>query len=99
MRELDNAISRAALLAGSEPIDVDHLAFARSAQASRVVDDLLVPGFSIDTLERELIHGAIVKVGGNKTAAAKLLGITRRRLYSRLESIAHGKLEPADDDE
>ena len=26
-------------------------------------------------------------LGGNKAAAARLLGITRRRLYSRLESL------------
>jgi len=34
-----------------------------------------------------------LRAGGNKTAAAKMLGITRRRLYSRLESLG----EPATD--
>ena len=44
-----------------------------------------------DTLERDLIHHALVKANGNKTAAARLLGITRRRLYSRLESISRAE--------
>jgi len=52
------------------------------------IADLLVPGFSIDAFERKLIETALVKAQGNKTAAARLLGITRRRLYSRLDSLA-----------
>jgi DNA-binding NtrC family response regulator len=99
VRELENAITRALVLAGPSPIDVDHLpSLGRNALVSRVVDDLLAPGFSIDAFERELIQSALVKAGGNKAAAARLLGITRRRLYSRLDSIAHGKLEPPDED-
>jgi DNA-binding NtrC family response regulator len=94
VRELENAISRALVLAGSEPIAPSHLpgslaapAAHAAAAAESALDALLVPGFSIDALERELIQHALVKAGGNKTAAAKLLGITRRRLYSRLESL------------
>ncbi len=34
-----------------------------------------------------MIAHALVKAGGNKAAAARLLGITRRRLYSRLDSL------------
>jgi len=34
-----------------------------------------------------LIHRAIEKAGGNKSRAAKLLGITRRKLYSMLERL------------
>jgi two-component system, NtrC family, response regulator AtoC len=34
--------------------------------------------------ERELIHRALVSTGGNKLQAAKLLGISRKRLYARL---------------
>ena len=52
-----------------------------------------MPGFSIDRHERELIIAALAKAGGNKTIAARMLGITRRRLYSRLDSMA------ADDDD
>jgi DNA-binding NtrC family response regulator len=89
VRELENALSRALVLAGSAPIDVAHLpAFARTPTSASSVEALLVPGFSLDAIERELIETALVKTGGNKTAAARLLGITRRRLYSRLDSLA-----------
>ena len=49
--------------------------------------ELLREGFNLDEFERELIYAAIERSGGNKAAAARLLGITRRRLYSRLESL------------
>lgn len=99
VRELDNALARALVIAGSEPITVEHLPALSAAKATPDIDDLLVVGFSIDDHERRLIQGALVKAGGNKTRAAKLLGITRRRLYSRLDSIAHGRLEPPGNDE
>ena len=65
------------------------------ATSTSILDSLLVPDFSLDALERDLIHHALVKAGGNKAAAARLLGITRRRLYSRLDSLG----EPARDDD
>ncbi|HEX8108950.1 MAG TPA: sigma 54-interacting transcriptional regulator, partial [Kofleriaceae bacterium] len=99
VRELENALGRALVLAGTEPIAPDHLppAVVRTAKAAApsILDELLVPEFSLDALERDLIHHALVKAGGNKAAAARLLGITRRRLYSRLDSLG----EPAHDDE
>jgi DNA-binding NtrC family response regulator len=99
IRELENAITRSVVLAGPEPIAVEHLPAAvvrsEAARASSTLEDLLVPGFSLDALEREMIQHALVKAGGNKAAAARLLGITRRRLYSRLER----NEEPPDDED
>jgi DNA-binding NtrC family response regulator len=99
VRELENALGRALVLAGTEAIAPPHLpaALAHPDEAPRtsVLDDLLVPSFSLDALERDLIHHALVKAGGNKAAAARLLGITRRRLYSRLDSVG----EPDGDDD
>jgi two-component system response regulator HydG len=96
VRELENALERALILAGGAnglngsacQIRLAHLprALAEGAQ-SIVPTSLLRQGFSIDNLERELIHEAIARTSGNKTEAAKLLGITRRRLYSRLKSM------------
>ena len=94
-------MSRALVLAGSEPIGLDHLPPAlaqRAGHESTVLDDLLVPGFSIDALERDLIYHALVKASGNKAAAARLLGITRRRLYSQLESIGESSCDEDDDE-
>jgi DNA-binding NtrC family response regulator len=99
VRELENALGRALVLAGSEPIAPSHLpsglASGGEPNPASILDTLLVPSFSLDALERDLIHHALVKAGGNKTAAARLLGITRRRLYSRLDSLR----EPDRDDD
>ena len=56
-------------------------------------------GFSLDGFERELLQHAIAKAGGYKAAAARMLGITRRRLYSRLSSLAEGPGPAAELDE
>jgi len=99
VRELENALGRALILAGTDPIAPAHLpsGLARAGEISTtsILDDLLVPDFSLDALERDLIHHALVKAGGNKAAAARLLGITRRRLYSRLDSLG----DPVRDDD
>jgi two-component system response regulator HydG len=91
VRELENALGRALVLAGTEPIAPAHLpsglAHTGELTTTSILDGLLVPNFSLDALERDLIQHALVKAGGNKAAAARLLGITRRRLYSRLDSM------------
>jgi two-component system, NtrC family, response regulator HydG len=90
VRELENALGRALVLAGTEPIAPSHLSTGAAhpgGAATSILDDLLVPDFSLDALERDLIHHALVKAGGNKAAAARMLGITRRRLYSRLDGL------------
>jgi DNA-binding NtrC family response regulator len=54
----------------------------------------------VDTLnlaaaERQLIRRALDAASGNKSEAARLLGITRRALYGRLER--YGLDDDADD--
>jgi two-component system response regulator HydG len=48
-------------------------------EASRAAA-LLTEGFNLDAFEQELLRAALERTGGNKSAAARLLGITRRRL-------------------
>jgi two-component system, NtrC family, response regulator HydG len=88
IRELENVIERAAILARTGAIGVEQLPRALIEGAPTATPDtLLRPGFSLDQLERDVIQHALARAGGNKTEAAKLLGITRRRLYSRLKSM------------
>jgi two-component system, NtrC family, response regulator AtoC len=51
-------------------------------------------GLSLEALERALLLQALDKAQGNKSRAARLLGLTRRTLYSRLEK--HGLHVPGD---
>ena len=91
VRELENVLERALILAGEEPIAPAHLAVGPAAGArGRRAADLLGEGFSLDGFEAELIRAALERAGGNKTEAAKLLGVTRRRLYSLLASLEAG---------
>ena len=87
VRELENALERALILAGEGDVVAEHLVTGAGARG-RGPADLLVEGFELDAFERDLVHAALERAGGNKTAAAKLLGITRRRLYSLLASFA-----------
>ncbi len=87
IRELQNLIERACILAGSGPIDRHHFPIERGRLASDA-GDLLSLGLSIDQMERRMILEALERAQGNKTRAASLLGISRRALYSRMES--HG---------
>jgi DNA-binding NtrC family response regulator len=85
VRELENALERALILAGDGEIREEHLAAGRPARAAPA-SELLGDGFDLDAFERDLVFAALQRAGGNKTHAAKLLGITRRRLYSLLAS-------------
>jgi DNA-binding NtrC family response regulator len=101
VRELENALERALILAGEDAIAPDHLGPNRlvggGGDKGSGAADVLVEGFNLDAFEKDLLFAALERAGGNKTAAAKLLGITRRRLYSRLESVATKQGDEDDD--
>jgi two-component system NtrC family response regulator len=96
VRELEHTIERALILAGADDITPAHLSFAQP-EARR--DESWVPripaeGLSLEALEKELILQALERAAGNKSAAARLLGLTRRTLYSRMEK--HGLRTPGE---
>ena len=95
IRELQNLIERACILAGGGPIDRHHFPIESGRLASDS-GDLLALGLSIDQMEKRMILEALDRAQGNKTRAAGLLGISRRALYSRMEShgIPLGGAEP-----
>src|ERR1700735_1652388 len=84
VRELENAIERAVAL-GSGPIvhvgDLpSHLHYPTSDRAPK--DDELLP---LEELERRAILRALRESGGDKLAAARLLGIGKTTLYRKLK--------------
>ncbi len=92
VRELENALERGLILAGEGEIEAGHLGGGLPGGGrSRRVSDLLDEGFELDAFERDLIFAALEKAGGNKTHAARYLGVTRRRLYSLLASLGAGE--------
>jgi DNA-binding NtrC family response regulator len=89
VRELENVIERALVMAtGAEltPADIK-LESAPGASASRNShnDSHFVPdGMSLDQYEQEIIREALRRADGNKSQAARLLGLTRNALRYRL---------------
>jgi DNA-binding NtrC family response regulator len=94
VRELRNVIERAAILAETPLITERDLARSLAA-AMDVTDAVSTParaveapatasGASLSNLERDHIQRVLEQVGGNKQAAAAILGLSRRALYRRL---------------
>jgi len=78
VRELHNALERAVILCDGELITTKHL----SLQAGSVVAPRRLPRLS--DVERRTIEQMLLEAGGNKSKAARRLGITRTQLYVRL---------------
>jgi transcriptional regulator with PAS, ATPase and Fis domain len=90
VRELRNAIERAVILADGGHIRGEHLP-ATSQRPAAAPAPTLVPGtlaagaMNLNDIERSLVVNALAMARHNKTRAAKLLGLTRAQLYSRIE--------------
>jgi two-component system response regulator PilR (NtrC family) len=107
VRELENILERAIALSGGGEIGVDdlrlHPAGAEEAAAGGVssgqpgaagVPAAPLPAY-LDKVERDAILAALAKTGFNRTAAAKLLGLTFRTLRYRMQRL--GIREPEQD--
>jgi two-component system NtrC family response regulator len=99
VRELRNAIERAVILADGGLVRSEHLPLTpvRSADyddppsAHSGLDRLPPGGVNLESIERSLVVKALTQARYNKTRAAKLLGLTRAQLYSRIQK--YGLLE------
>jgi two-component system response regulator HydG len=98
VRELRNVIERACILVDGEFITERELGVSMPgpiheqvfASPIRVEAPHSQPDTNRDllvTVERDHIQRALLRAGGNKKAAAKMLGLSRRALYRRLERL------------
>jgi len=89
VRELENILERATALCGGAHIGRDDLYLAQPEAGLSTAEPggkLPLPDY-LDQLEKQAIMDALAKTRYNKTAAAKLLGITFRALRHRLERL------------
>jgi transcriptional regulator with GAF, ATPase, and Fis domain len=97
VRELRNVIERAVILCEGGLIESAHLPLSviesGASVASTSTPAATAAPRTLDAAEREMIVQALTKSGNNKSKAARLLGLTRAQLRSRLEK--HG-IEAAD---
>src|SRR5438093_6645227 len=100
VRELRNAVERALILCEGGLINPEHLpwygepgnrapALSPAAPfplaAPPAGGDFPAHGVDLEAMERGLIEGALKRAGQNKSKAAKLLGLSRSKLYTRME--------------
>ena len=89
VRELENILERATALCSGDSIEVDDLQLGPEeihdagieGRGSETLDEYL------NRLERQAILEALQKAEGNRTAAARLLGVTFRSMRYRLERL------------
>ena len=86
IRELENVLERALALSNSDEIGAVDLSLDSPLEAGREASGSL-PEY-LDGVERKAILDALAKTGFNRTAAAKLLGITFRALRYRMQRLA-----------
>jgi transcriptional regulator with GAF, ATPase, and Fis domain len=91
VRELRNAIERAVILADGGSIRSEHLPLTAPRPSTAPPADIPgaaafpAGGVNLEAIERSLVVKALTQARHNKTRAAKLLGLTRAQLYTRIE--------------
>jgi two-component system response regulator AtoC len=82
IRELRNVLERAIILRPQGAITADDVLLGELAAPSEAP---AVGTLNLADVEKQVILQALDRASGNKSEAARLLGITRRALYGRLE--------------
>ena len=90
IRELRNAVERGVLLACGDTVTIEDILGEECSMVAGGISDghnetaLQGEVVSLDALERDMITRALSKTAGNRTHAAKLLGISVRTLRNKL---------------
>jgi DNA-binding NtrC family response regulator len=89
VRELENCIERAAIMSAGAVIETLHLPdYMQRGVFLGKPGVIMLPqtGISLDEVEKNLVLQALERAGNNKSAAAKLIGISRRAMYSKMKT-------------
>jgi len=88
VRELENILERALALAGADEITVEDLQLSTSPPTEDMEDFSGLPlQEHLENVERKAIREALEKTRYNRTAAAKLLGLSFRALRYRMQRL------------
>jgi DNA-binding NtrC family response regulator len=99
VRELRNAIERAILLTDGEklsPHDLPTDIQKPKGRTPAAKDEIKLPhaGLVLEELEKELVVQALTRARGNRTRAARLLGMNRDQIRYRIEKFKLEDLIP-----
>jgi DNA-binding NtrC family response regulator len=86
VRELENVIERSLVMCSGTELDADDIKLENAPRPRQQSGDpsFLPEGLTLDQYEQELIREALRRADGNKSQAARLLGLTRNALRYRL---------------
>jgi DNA-binding NtrC family response regulator len=86
VRELENVIERSLVMCSGERLDAADIKLEMAPRSRAQADqaDFLPDGMTLDQYEQEIIREALRRADGNKSQAARLLGLTRNALRYRL---------------
>jgi len=88
VRELQNIIERACALAKGTVLEVEDIHLdLRPARALNGAGNFLPEGMTLEQWEDEMIRESLRRANGNKSQAARLLGLSRNALRYRLSKI------------
>ena len=88
VRELQNIIERACALAKGSVIEADDIHLdSRPARTGISENHFLPEGMTLERWEDDMIQEALRRASGNKSQAARLLGLSRNALRYRLSKI------------
>jgi transcriptional regulator with PAS, ATPase and Fis domain len=95
VRQLENVVERAVALTSGPVIDVQdiHLDGTPGKAPAATQDNFLPEGMTLEQWEDSMIREALRRANGNKSQAARLLGLSRNALRYRL-----GKIGVADEE-
>lgn len=88
VRELENVLERAAILSSDEYIRLKDLTLPRSFSAEPTISagvEKVGSAISIRELERHHIEGVLLHTKWDKNLAAKILGISLKTLYTKIQ--------------
>jgi DNA-binding NtrC family response regulator len=88
VRELINAVERAAALTEHDVLTVEDFPLAGEAGAREtLLDQAARDEFTLEELENAYIRRILDRTGGHKARAAKILGLERRTLYRKVAEL------------
>jgi len=85
VRELENVIERSLVMCTGDTLDAEDIKLENAPRPRQQDDTHFLPeGLTLDQYEQEIIREALRRADGNKSQAARMLGLTRNALRYRL---------------